>query len=563
VAEEGASQSASFDIAYEYSQTFYFALKVIHISTCDVDCPQVGISNLASVSFASALDDGAWGMFGKDQYHTSLATVAGPGAGATITDPPVRRTEWRQGADPVRKADEQPAGGDDDGDGAAGGAWPAERISTPFQLQKARDRTVSRVEPKLRKLFAAYLDAQRVAVLALLKRKLRKADDESDEAPASRVDLSEAEIRAAIERPLTSQMMDALEEGLDDGGKQMADAMRVDFLHPEEGVQEYLDERRTNLERVLEEDTARAVKDSLRAGYDKGETERQLLERIAESGSFAASRAQRIARTELHTATQAGAHQQMKAQGVEERQWLAAPDARPTHQEASGQVRKLDEPFEVGEAELMFPGDPDGGADYPEEVVNCRCVLLTKVRETSEEDLSALLDSLGIEADAAGAEGQVAEAASDLPPEVRSRIDAGDIAPLRVDAGRGRAVEYELGETKRSPGKLTVGPKAPKDDVQAGVKEHIAASVTTATDARGFHNARTLQGLPDVKGGEKAGAERQRAVALVSRAATGDRAGLEALVGQKLSDAAWRKYETVARNFWIGIGTKGPAPAKR
>lgn len=832
------------------------------------------------------------------------------------TDPPVRRTEWQQGEAPVRKASEQPAAGDDDGDGAA---WPAERISTPFQLQKARDRTVSRVEPKLRKLFEAHLDAQRAAVLALLKRKLRKADDEDepDEAPARRVDISEAEIRAAIERPLTSQVMDAIEEGLDDGGKQMADVMRVDFLHPEEGVQEYLDERAAKLVQDIDESTASAVRETLRAGYDAGETERQLLERIATSGSFAASRAQRIARTELHTATQAGAHQQMKAQGVKRAQWIAASDARPAHAEASGQVADLEDGFDVGGETLMFPGDPNGSPEntvncfpsgtlvttrrgeipiesvtygdfvlthrarwmrvverhvnksgsrlveirlesgrtlritpahklyvvgkgwvnagalqrgdelldllaltevnravgeiehpHPElhevevsertknrrtpvdldasvevgkedvDVVgdsllartsalssyratmkkldlrngldaelreplahhdlartgilavressttasagpktigglasplvsinplrrygvaavpdgdveesknlgkraslaeskfleqiaerslfvdvstskvrsdrfadpgfpcghsvdervsvlaptgaeaeprlttrgdvdggpaanathrngshaamhhtrvesvrqvpglhvvynvgveedmsyfaagvlgrNCRCVLLTQVESTSDADLSALLDSLGVEADASGAEGQVAEAVSDMPPAVTSRIDAGDVAPLKVDAGRGRAVDYEAGETKRSPGKLTVGPKAPKGDVQSGVKEHLAASVTTTTDARGFHNARTLQGLPDVKGG--AGTERQRAVALVSRAATGDRAGLEALVGEKLSDADWRKYETVARNFWIGVGTKGPAPAKR
>ena len=82
VAEEGASQSASFDIAHEYGQTFYFALKVIHITTYDVVSE---VSNVATVSFPSAIDDGSWGMFGKDQYHTSLATVAGPGSTATIS----------------------------------------------------------------------------------------------------------------------------------------------------------------------------------------------------------------------------------------------------------------------------------------------------------------------------------------------------------------------------------------------------------------------------------------------------------------------------------------------
>lgn len=89
VGNKGASQSASFDVAYEYSQTLYFALKtkVIHTSTCDVSnmdkCS--GISNIAQINFSSAINDKSWAMFGKDQYHTSLATTAGPGSTATIS----------------------------------------------------------------------------------------------------------------------------------------------------------------------------------------------------------------------------------------------------------------------------------------------------------------------------------------------------------------------------------------------------------------------------------------------------------------------------------------------
>ncbi|MBI2068820.1 MAG: helix-hairpin-helix domain-containing protein [Candidatus Yanofskybacteria bacterium] len=85
VGEEGASQSASFDIAYEYGQTLYFALKteVINITTFKVVSPQ---SNVATVNFASAIDDGAWAMFGKDQYHTSFAAnISGPGPTAIIS----------------------------------------------------------------------------------------------------------------------------------------------------------------------------------------------------------------------------------------------------------------------------------------------------------------------------------------------------------------------------------------------------------------------------------------------------------------------------------------------
>src|SRR3989338_6132886 len=84
VGTKGAHQSASFDIAHEYDQTLYFAIKtkVINITTPGVVSPQ---SNVATVSFPSAIDANAWAMLGKDQYHTSFAAnITGPDPMATI-----------------------------------------------------------------------------------------------------------------------------------------------------------------------------------------------------------------------------------------------------------------------------------------------------------------------------------------------------------------------------------------------------------------------------------------------------------------------------------------------
>jgi len=93
VGNEGESQIVTPDIAHDYGQTLYFALKtkVINIPTCEVGNGETvdkcsDISNIAEVSFPSAIDDGAWSMLGKDQYHTSFAaSLAGPGVGATIS----------------------------------------------------------------------------------------------------------------------------------------------------------------------------------------------------------------------------------------------------------------------------------------------------------------------------------------------------------------------------------------------------------------------------------------------------------------------------------------------
>jgi hypothetical protein len=57
------------------------------------------------------------------------------------------------------------------------------------------------------------------------------------------------------------------------------------------------------------------------------------------------------------------------------KQWISTEDprTRPTHVAADKQRTLLREPFRVGGASLLFPGDPRGpGA----EVINCRCSML-------------------------------------------------------------------------------------------------------------------------------------------------------------------------------------------
>lgn len=57
------------------------------------------------------------------------------------------------------------------------------------------------------------------------------------------------------------------------------------------------------------------------------------------------------------------------------KKWVAHDDdrTRTSHMQTDGQVRRLSEPFEVGQPNgvpMMFPGDPSAPAD---EVCNCRC----------------------------------------------------------------------------------------------------------------------------------------------------------------------------------------------
>ena len=94
-------------------------------------------------------------------------------------------------------------------------------------------------------------------------------------------------------------------------------------------------------------------------------------------------RATLIARTELAGAVNGGSLAATQivqsATGVQyAKVWTTAPGARyPRHEnypDLNGQVQNsLDGTFQVGDAQLRYPGDPDGP---PEEVCNCRCTLI-------------------------------------------------------------------------------------------------------------------------------------------------------------------------------------------
>lgn len=90
----------------------------------------------------------------------------------------------------------------------------------------------------------------------------------------------------------------------------------------------------------------------------------------------------RIARTEGHRIQQAStydAQKAAKAKGADVvKQWDATLDGRTrdTHRLLDGQIREVDEPFEVRGMTAMMPGD----FGRPEEDIHCRCVSLTRAK---------------------------------------------------------------------------------------------------------------------------------------------------------------------------------------
>lgn len=85
--------------------------------------------------------------------------------------------------------------------------------------------------------------------------------------------------------------------------------------------------------------------------------------------------AERLVRTEATAAAnfaQTQAAQTIFSPDQMQKEWIASFDdrTRDTHSEADGQIVMANNPFLVGGQEMMFPGDPAGGAA---EVINCRC----------------------------------------------------------------------------------------------------------------------------------------------------------------------------------------------
>jgi hypothetical protein len=149
---------------------------------------------------------------------------------------------------------------------------------------------------------------------------------------------------------------------------------------------------RTAAEAYVDDWTAKKVSDvdattkkNIRAyvgsGLDKGKSYSQVADDVfAEIGDQA--RADLIARTEVHSASQAASLAVAQKSGLDlDHQWLAVDDAktRDDHLDADGQTVALDEPFEVGGEELAFPGDPNASAS---QVCNCRCVEVYTTKES-------------------------------------------------------------------------------------------------------------------------------------------------------------------------------------
>lgn len=147
---------------------------------------------------------------------------------------------------------------------------------------------------------------------------------------------------------------------------------------------------------------------SLADGLNAGEGIDQLKARLAalfatEGTQLGAGRADRIATTEATRAFNAGTLAAAEAMTGPDRplvkQWLTRRDrrVRDAHADTNGQLRLLNEPFDVDGTEMQYPGDPTAPAAL---TVNCRCVLRTSAPvATAPGEGNDMTDDLAAAAD--------------------------------------------------------------------------------------------------------------------------------------------------------------------
>lgn len=145
-------------------------------------------------------------------------------------------------------------------------------------------------------------------------------------------------------------------------------------------VREFAPLRARSIARTSEQQLIRILEDGARQGWAEQRVGKEIRAQIG--GDIAWHRARAIARTEIGSAQNAATLALARESTFRVRKtWASIDDdrRRPSHEDAEGQTRALEEPFTLTDPKtmrvslLMHPGDPHGPLN---EIISCRCGLL-------------------------------------------------------------------------------------------------------------------------------------------------------------------------------------------
>lgn len=156
-------------------------------------------------------------------------------------------------------------------------------------------------------------------------------------------------------------------------GAKIPDALRFDLDDPK--VVAELEVRSSRFVTNVDDGTKEILRRVLARKDLEGASIDEMVEAIEDSIAFSTARAERIARTEVIGASNAGALLGYVQAEVEKKVWLKDPDfsrIRPEHLEVDDAPIPVVEPFIVGGEEMMHPGDQSAS---PGLVINCLCAL--------------------------------------------------------------------------------------------------------------------------------------------------------------------------------------------
>lgn len=123
-------------------------------------------------------------------------------------------------------------------------------------------------------------------------------------------------------------------------------------------------------------------------GIASGMLYSDMMRNIKSAGGVPLSRARTIVRTEAGRVQEQAtfdAAKGAKAKGADVvKQWSAILDGktRDSHRRLDGQIREINEPFNLGKRKAMHPHD----FGVASEDINCRCTMLTRARAALDED---------------------------------------------------------------------------------------------------------------------------------------------------------------------------------